>query len=112
MVDQSVESLPYATQSVYHCLEQLWSDEKDWLQYVRAMHLALLLNTEPDPTSLFPFLHLPGLCCQAACGEPQHAISVAVAWVLLYTAAHLLDDVEDGEIVGQVVLVTVNVVTD
>ncbi len=43
------------------------------------------------------WLSLPSLCCQAAGGDPQEADRVAAAWVLLYTAAHLFDSVQDGD---------------
>jgi len=43
------------------------------------------------------WLSLPGLCCQAAGGDPQEADRVAAAWVLLYTAAHLFDCVQDDD---------------
>jgi len=43
------------------------------------------------------WIALPGLCCQAAGGDPLEAESVAAAWVLLYTAAHLFDSVQDGD---------------
>ncbi len=43
------------------------------------------------------WLALPGLCCQAAGGDPKDADNVAAAWVLLYTAAHLFDSVQDGD---------------
>jgi geranylgeranyl diphosphate synthase type I len=45
-----------------------------------------------------PYLELPGLCCEAAGGTRPRADSVAAAWVLLYQAAHLLDNVEDGDV--------------
>lgn len=43
------------------------------------------------------WIALPGLCCQAAGGDPRQAAPVAAAWVLLYTAAHLFDSVQDGD---------------
>lgn len=43
------------------------------------------------------WLSLPSLCCQAAGGDPQEADRVAAAWVLLYTAAHLFDSVQDDD---------------
>jgi len=51
-----------------------------------------------EPSQSFSFLFLPALCCQAAGGDPCRTVGVAAAWVLLYTAAHILDDLEDGEI--------------
>ena len=43
------------------------------------------------------WLSLPGLCCQAAGGNPQEGDRAAAAWALLYTAAHLFDSVQDGD---------------
>jgi geranylgeranyl pyrophosphate synthase len=40
---------------------------------------------------------LPGLCCQAAGGDPQWADNVAAAWFLYYVAADLMDTVEDRD---------------
>jgi len=45
---------------------------------------------------------LPGLCCQAAGGELESTLEVSAAWLLLYTAAHLVDTVEDGDQDSQV----------
>ena len=41
--------------------------------------------------------YLPGLCCQAAGGDPLWADEVAAAWLLFYKAAHLMDHVEDQD---------------
>ena len=43
---------------------------------------------------------LPGLCCVAAGGARQQAEVMTLAWRTLYAAAHLLDDVEDGDWAG------------
>lgn len=40
---------------------------------------------------------LPGLCCQAAGGDPHWADDVAAAWLLYYVAADLMDSVEDQD---------------
>jgi geranylgeranyl pyrophosphate synthase len=40
---------------------------------------------------------LPYLCCQAAGGEACWADNLAAAWYLLFTAAHLMDKVEDRD---------------
>lgn len=40
---------------------------------------------------------LPGLCCQAAGGDPTWADDVTIAWYLLYVAAHLMDSVQDQD---------------
>jgi len=40
---------------------------------------------------------LPGLCCQAAGGEPDWADDLALAWLVFYAAAHLIDSVQDAD---------------
>jgi len=40
---------------------------------------------------------LPGLCCQAAGGDPLWADDVAAAWFLFYAAAHIMDNIEDQD---------------
>ena len=45
-----------------------------------------------------PSLLLPILCCQAAGGDEDQATAIAAAWFLLYLAAKVLDDVEDGDV--------------
>ena len=63
------------------------------------MRLSLSSGTAQsgDPPPRHSWLSLPGLCCQAAGGDPHAADRVAAAWVLLYTAAHLFDCVQDGD---------------
>lgn len=43
------------------------------------------------------WVSLPGLCCQAAGGDPHWADEVAAAWVLCYAAAQLFDNLEDQD---------------
>ena len=40
---------------------------------------------------------LPGLCCQAAGGDPLWTDNITSAWYLLYVAAHLMDSVQDQD---------------
>ena len=40
---------------------------------------------------------LPSLCCQAAGGYPEWVDDLTVAWVLFYTAADLMDKVQDQD---------------
>ncbi|MBI9045562.1 MAG: polyprenyl synthetase family protein [Anaerolineaceae bacterium] len=42
-------------------------------------------------------LHLPGLCCKAFGGNSDDAIPVSAAWYLMQRASHLLDAIEDGD---------------
>jgi geranylgeranyl diphosphate synthase type I len=44
-----------------------------------------------------PSLLLPILCCEAVGGDEHQATAVAAAWFLLYLAAKVLDDIEDGD---------------
>lgn len=46
-----------------------------------------------------PPLLLPFLCCEAIGANPKHAVGVTTSWFLLQVAAHLLDKVEDQELV-------------
>lgn len=49
----------------------------------------------------WPFATLPLLTCQAAGGQINQAtVGVATAWNLFHLAAHLLDDVEDGDVLN------------
>lgn len=48
------------------------------------------------------WLALPGLCCQAAGGDLDTTKEITAAWALLYTAAHLMDSVEDGDLGDEV----------
>jgi len=63
------------------------------------MRLSLSSGNDPggDAPPRHSWLSLPGLCCQAAGGNPHEADGVAAAWVLLYTAAHLFDSVQDDD---------------
>lgn len=54
----------------------------------------LTLDPTQDPAR---WALLPGLCCQAAGGDPHWADDLAVAWFLFYTAAHLFDHIEDQD---------------
>ncbi|HEX2978678.1 MAG TPA: polyprenyl synthetase family protein [Anaerolineaceae bacterium] len=42
---------------------------------------------------------LPALCCEAAGGESATAAPIVEAWTGLYAVAHLLDMVEDGDLI-------------
>lgn len=62
------------------------------------MRQALLTGQTGEPSpGAFRWDRLPGLCCQAAGGEPAWAEDVAIAWSLFYVAAHLMDSVEDQD---------------
>lgn len=54
-------------------------------------------GADPDK-DINRWAHLPGLCCQAAGGDPESTVEISAAWLLLYIAAHIVDDVEDGDL--------------
>ncbi len=62
-------------------------------EYSRALIRLLDEYSSSNRTALV----LPLLACQAAGGEPRRAIPAAAAWRALHIAAHVLDDVEDGD---------------
>ena len=41
---------------------------------------------------------LPQLCCQAVGGKAESALTLSIAWSFFYSAADLLDDLEDDDI--------------
>jgi geranylgeranyl pyrophosphate synthase len=43
------------------------------------------------------WVQLPSLCCQAAGGDPKLADDFSAAWYYLYTAANLMDNIQDGD---------------
>ncbi len=87
---------PYTAESIWERIEQAWIQEDTWCDYRQALRLAL--QSKPESSQSLPLLLLPGLCCQAAGGNPNSTVGLAAAWALLYTAADILDDVEDGAI--------------
>lgn len=88
-------SVPYAAEDLYRRIEGLWAGQQGWPDYVQAMRSALFPSEAESSPS--PLLLLPGLCCQAAGGDPDRTVDAAAAWWVLYTAAHVLDNVEDGD---------------
>jgi geranylgeranyl pyrophosphate synthase len=48
-------------------------------------------------TRLSRWADLSRLCCQAAGGDPEWADNLAAAWLLYYSAAHLMDKVQDQD---------------
>jgi geranylgeranyl pyrophosphate synthase len=61
----------------------------------QAVHPESVRGTSED--SLARWVDLPGLCCQAAGGHPEWADDLAVAWLLFYAAADLMDKVQDQD---------------
>jgi len=82
-------------------LKTIWADSDAWPEFVEVM-LRSIVSDAPSENELrksskIDWLQIPTLCCEAAGGNPDQAHIVSVAWGLLYTAAHLMDIVEDQD---------------
>ena len=91
--------LPRLDQSakIWNLIERIWSESGAWPEFIDAMHLVLSRNFDKDDFDFGVWASLPGLCCQAAGGNALLAEPVAAAWLLFYTAAHLMDSLEDRD---------------
>ncbi len=76
-------------------IEHIWDKASAWPEFTQAMRLALTSGTGERDSNKWGAL--PGLCCQAAGGDPDSAAPIAAAWLLFYTAAAIMDHVEDLE---------------
>jgi len=56
-----------------------------------------LLQSDQANGKVLQSVILPGLCCQAAGGDPLWTDNITSAWYLLYVAAHLMDSVQDQD---------------
>ena len=81
--------------NIWGAIEQIWDKASAWPEFIEAMRLAL--NSGKSERELSIWAELPGLCCQAAGGLPHTAVPVAAAWLLFYSAAAIMDHVEDAE---------------
>jgi competence protein ComQ len=79
-------------------IEEIWYTSGAWPEFIEAMHLPLKNFAEKDGLDSSVWSALPELCCQAAGGRAQLAEPVAAAWLLFYLAAHLMDDLEDQDV--------------
>jgi geranylgeranyl diphosphate synthase type I len=80
--------------------EAIWKQDGAWTDFVEVMHQALMPNQGEDPqknSGLSRWMLLPGLCCQAAGGDPHWADDLTAAWILYSHAARILDHVEDKD---------------
>jgi geranylgeranyl pyrophosphate synthase len=81
-------------------LESIWAETEARPDFLNLMRQALSLeraqggDVDQGPNR---WAQLPGLCCQAAGGDPLRADDFAAAWLLLYLAADLMDSVQDGD---------------
>jgi geranylgeranyl pyrophosphate synthase len=86
--------------SIRQRIELSWSDTGAYPEYVGFARLALSGERHPDEAAKrdsSKWALLPGLCCQAAGGDPHWADDVAAAWLMFYLAADLMDSVEDQD---------------
>lgn len=70
-----------------------------WPDYIRAIWCVLPSREidSADNHRQLDWILLPGLCCQAAGGDPDVTNEIAGAWLLFYTAAHIFDSIEDQD---------------
>lgn len=62
------------------------------------LHLKdILLAYNQKRKNPFRWAKLPGLCCQAAGGNPRWAEDIATAWFLFYLGAHIMDSIQDQD---------------
>jgi geranylgeranyl pyrophosphate synthase len=89
----------HTQQGIVDYIKNIWTGSRAWPELVQAMRLALSTGKEPSVTakSLSSWTDLPGLCCQAAGGHLEWADDLTVAWLLFYSAAHLMDKVQDQD---------------
>ncbi len=82
-------------------IEDTWKGTDAWSEYISAMRLVIPWpdsdNKPLSPHEPSRWALLPGLCCQAAGGQLETTSEVSAAWMLLYTAAHTVDTIEDGD---------------
>ncbi|MCC6191847.1 MAG: polyprenyl synthetase family protein [Anaerolineales bacterium] len=87
---------------IFERIESLWSEAVVEPEYRQAMRAALAPaksspSSRPVGFNGLPLIALPAWSCEAVGGNWQQAELVAAAWGLLYSAAHLLDAVEDSQ---------------
>ncbi len=81
-------------------LTSYWESSGAWPGFIQAMRRSLYpeLPHRDEPSGQAPqSLLLPGLCCQAAGGDPLWTDDITSSWYLLYVAAHLMDSVQDQD---------------
>lgn len=90
--------------SITQLINSNWENFDVWPDIIEAMRLVLPVGKGGSDPSKNPnqWALLPELCCQAAGGDPDATKEVSAAWLLLYIAAHIIDDVEDGDLTNDV----------
>jgi geranylgeranyl pyrophosphate synthase len=85
--------------SIIQFIQDNWAESTMWPEYIKAIWHVLpsrKIDSAEEHRQL-DWLLLPGLCCQAAGGDPDDTIEIAGAWLLFYTAAHIFDSIEDQD---------------
>jgi geranylgeranyl pyrophosphate synthase len=90
--------------SLIQLIRENWSDSRAWPDFVKAMRLVFMQEQEAAGSSRDSdrWALLPGFCCQAAGGDPDSTKELSAAWLMLYSAAHIVDSVEDGDLSSEV----------
>ena len=81
--------------AIQGAIDHIWEKASAWPEFTLAMRLAL--TSGESEREISKWAELPGLCCQAAGGNPRSTDLIAAAWLLFYTAASIMDHVEDAE---------------
>jgi geranylgeranyl pyrophosphate synthase len=90
--------------SIFQLIDSNWIRNDAWPNFNSAMRFMLPVPGSESGQRWDPriWFALPGLCCLAAGGDLDETQEISAAWLLLYTAAHVFDTVEDGDIDPQV----------
>jgi geranylgeranyl pyrophosphate synthase len=92
---------PNPTDTLPDYLQQIVDEFGVWGSFNDVIRQSLVSKKTQELTELnqkkFSWVELPDLCCQAVGGDPAPSPEVKTAWGLLYTAAHLMDAVVDGD---------------
>jgi len=86
--------------AIWQRIERGWSGTGARTEYINFLRLAFSSDQPSDQAAnqvVSTWTLLPGLCCQAAGGDPHWAESLTAAWLLFYRAADLMDSVEDRD---------------
>jgi competence protein ComQ len=85
------------SEKIWNLINRIWAESGAWPEFISAMHLVLSRQFDRKEFDSAVWASLPGLCCQAAGGNPQLAEPVAAAWLLFFAAAHGMDSLEDQD---------------
>jgi len=87
-------------ESILRKIEYSWQLSGASSSFIEVMRRALPFLGDQNQTDFNPlkWAALPAICCQAAGGDPRWVDGFAAAWLLYYVAAHIMDKVEDQDI--------------